>query len=343
MSEQISGPVGSIALVAALLVLGTGGICGSTDMARADDCTTAPNSAAPQGSHWYYHIDRASQRKCWYLRASGQSAPQAAAQPTSEAASGMPVNSTPAQSAPTPAAPSAVAPMSIYSGNSAPPLPHVTMLAVKPRPDSTIGTADEGFQPVAREGSATLAIPQGPPLQGNTSQTGGAVLAAPAVQPDPVPTAAADSVRPKMDAQTFDDAENAAERREPSADAGMMGSLTMSPVEMFVILALGLAVAGILCRAALNIAAARRERVIVDDRESDWTDDEGELEWDDDQQRRGLVDLRERDWIDSFPTERIESSVARPRNATTASLSPSVGDLQAALRVVMRERQRRAA
>jgi len=33
----------------------------------ADDCLAAPNSQPPQGSHWYYHIDGATLRHCWYL------------------------------------------------------------------------------------------------------------------------------------------------------------------------------------------------------------------------------------------------------------------------------------
>src|SRR4051812_38676107 len=31
------------------------------------DCVAAPGSSTPQGSHWYYRTDRATQRKCWYL------------------------------------------------------------------------------------------------------------------------------------------------------------------------------------------------------------------------------------------------------------------------------------
>jgi hypothetical protein len=34
----------------------------------ADSCLSAPKGAAPKGQHWYYHVDRASHRKCWYLR-----------------------------------------------------------------------------------------------------------------------------------------------------------------------------------------------------------------------------------------------------------------------------------
>ena len=33
---------------------------------------------APQGSHWYYRFDRATQRKCWYVRVVGQPVQQAA-------------------------------------------------------------------------------------------------------------------------------------------------------------------------------------------------------------------------------------------------------------------------
>ena len=33
----------------------------------ADDCLSGPKGPAPQGGHWYYRIDRASKRHCWYL------------------------------------------------------------------------------------------------------------------------------------------------------------------------------------------------------------------------------------------------------------------------------------
>ena len=36
---------------------------------RAEDCLAGPNAQSPQGSHWYYRIDRATHRKCWYLGA----------------------------------------------------------------------------------------------------------------------------------------------------------------------------------------------------------------------------------------------------------------------------------
>jgi hypothetical protein len=37
--------------------------------AMAADCVTEPNRDAPAGQHWYYHVDHAGERKCWYLHA----------------------------------------------------------------------------------------------------------------------------------------------------------------------------------------------------------------------------------------------------------------------------------
>lgn len=44
----------------------------------AENCLSAPQGAAPAGSHWRYRTDRASQRKCWYLSQEGRKAPRMA-------------------------------------------------------------------------------------------------------------------------------------------------------------------------------------------------------------------------------------------------------------------------
>ena len=81
MAGQTRGPAASLAL---LLVLAAGaGV--PTNTARADDCLTEPNSPAPEGSHWYYHVDRATERKCWHVRVTDQPAEQAAAPAASDA------------------------------------------------------------------------------------------------------------------------------------------------------------------------------------------------------------------------------------------------------------------
>ena len=42
---------------------------GADNASAADDCTTESNLVPPKGSRWYYHIDRATDRKCWYIAA----------------------------------------------------------------------------------------------------------------------------------------------------------------------------------------------------------------------------------------------------------------------------------
>src|SRR4051794_24026591 len=43
----------------------------------ADNCLAGPKGAAPKGSHWYYRIDHATKRNCWYVRAEGGQAASA--------------------------------------------------------------------------------------------------------------------------------------------------------------------------------------------------------------------------------------------------------------------------
>jgi hypothetical protein len=38
--------------------------------AAAEECRSRPGASAPISSHWYYRIDRFSQRRCWFLRSS---------------------------------------------------------------------------------------------------------------------------------------------------------------------------------------------------------------------------------------------------------------------------------
>jgi hypothetical protein len=102
MSGKIPRPFGSIALVATLLISGMR----VSVPASADDCLAVPNFPAPQGSHWYYRLDWATQRKCWYVRALGPSGQQAAG-PAALArvtrSQSMPATSEPTPAAETPA------------------------------------------------------------------------------------------------------------------------------------------------------------------------------------------------------------------------------------------------
>jgi hypothetical protein len=42
----------------------------------ADECLSSPKDETPDGSHWYYRIDHATKRHCWYLREEGEKASQ---------------------------------------------------------------------------------------------------------------------------------------------------------------------------------------------------------------------------------------------------------------------------
>ncbi len=63
------------------------------DFGRANDCLAAPNSPAPKGSHWYYHLNRTTQEKCWYVRSSEKQPQKATAQTTSTGAAAVPSTS----------------------------------------------------------------------------------------------------------------------------------------------------------------------------------------------------------------------------------------------------------
>jgi hypothetical protein len=79
MSRQFAFPVfGAIAALLSFSAVPT------SSSGAAETCLAAPSAPAPQGSHWYYRLERATQRKCWRLvqldqqpqRAAKQAAPQ---------------------------------------------------------------------------------------------------------------------------------------------------------------------------------------------------------------------------------------------------------------------------
>jgi hypothetical protein len=89
MTNRI-GNSGAAILVGALasvtLVVALNGVAHA-----ADNCLPGPKGAAPKGSHWYYRVDHATKRNCWYVRAEGekpaasQNSPLSQASPQTEA------------------------------------------------------------------------------------------------------------------------------------------------------------------------------------------------------------------------------------------------------------------
>jgi hypothetical protein len=299
MSGQIPRPMGSITLVAALIVWSVSvapAIGGS-----ADDCLAEPNSPAPAGQHWYYHMDSAKQRKCWYTRATDPSVQPAAAEARSDPANLRPSLPIPLDQ---PAPASASGPISISPADSTPPAPRIKVLAVKPqRPPVSGMTRDQPVQPKAEappQASSTPLISEAPAPQANLpSQTNGPASAAnrptatpawpdpPAArviaqEPAQEPAAASRDTRseftqPAADAPASDDTKNIAPNDvSTTKTAEVTTSASLTPVEIFPIVAFGLIVAGFLLRVVMKITAARRRRITVDRHDFDQVD--GRLE-----------------------------------------------------------------
>jgi hypothetical protein len=59
-----------MALVAAATLTTAAELRAQTSAEKASDnkCLSAPNGAGPAGSHWFYRIDHATRRQCWYLK-----------------------------------------------------------------------------------------------------------------------------------------------------------------------------------------------------------------------------------------------------------------------------------
>ena len=304
VSGRNSSPIALIGVVAPLLVS-----FGVPDSARADNCLTAPNSSAPQGSHWYYRTDRANQRKCWYFRASGEPAQQATAQATSEAAPA-------AQAHGTLSTPPAGAPMSISPSDVAPPSPHAKMLAVEAKRVPSVSTTnDKLVQGGAQEGSTATSDQPASNLPGAWPESPPAVGTVQTQESIAVPTdARADSADIKADTLASNDAESTAGSGEPTTNVGMAGS-----PQVFLIIALGLAVVGILSRIVMTIAARRRARVVFNYPKSDPVEDRGPDEWRDAQDEYGSFHGREAD----YPPVSTASDYGPPRLFQTDSACPN--------------------
>jgi hypothetical protein len=85
IDQNRSGSLTSFAFVLLIIISGATTTV-PLDLARARDCLAAPNSPAPKGSHWHYHLNRTTQQKCWYVRSSEKQPQQATTQTTSTGA-----------------------------------------------------------------------------------------------------------------------------------------------------------------------------------------------------------------------------------------------------------------
>jgi hypothetical protein len=305
MSGRMAPPIGAIALIATLLVSSSSFAAPADATTSADDCLAAPNSGTPRGGHWYYHIDRATHRKCWYLGTSGEPTQQSAVRPQSETATAAQPPAMPAP--PAPAAPSVD--VAMPTSDSAPPAPHVTMLAVKPKPTPNGATADHSVVPSAPQASDAQTAPQAFAAPADASQATGAAPDNSGTWPDPPTTASASeattpaasegaaSVSPNAPVQASDDAESAADRGATDTSTGLAAK-SATPTEMFLILVTGLGAAVFLFGVAIKIVSDRRVRIVADPSDSTFIDNSA---WVDDPawvDTTGVDDQHPGDWRD---------------------------------------------
>jgi hypothetical protein len=249
----------------------------ATNIAGADDCLTAPNSAAPAGKRWFYRTDRATQRKCWYLRGPSEATQRADAQAPSAPAK--------TRSARDNVTASADAPLVIPSPS----------LKLQPAPMSSTTTEDRVAQsapagntsPSSRERPAAQTGAQAAAPAPDAGSTDAVAKANAAERNVAASDARADTLRPTVDARAREDAGGPARGGASTANAaGMAISLTGTLVQMFLIVAVGLGVASLLYRVVT--AAARRRKISSDhndDLEADWIGNQNSNNWPDNQQQ----------------------------------------------------------
>lgn len=89
MAREIRSSTRSIPFVSAFLVA-IMGVIGPAGTARAADCLTAPDPTVSANGHWYYHTDRTTQQKCWYLRGATSGSQEEPVKPMQSASAAAP-------------------------------------------------------------------------------------------------------------------------------------------------------------------------------------------------------------------------------------------------------------
>ena len=283
MSGQIIS-IRAIALAVPLLILGIG-IAVPANTAHADECLTSPKSTAPKGSHWYYHVDRAKHRKCWFLRALDPSTQATAAKDTSSTA-----DDDAAKKAATAAADTAA---STSASVKAPPLPPVRPQSAPTR----TATTDEPVRQSVQNESATPPKPEAAAPQTSASsqpgiQAAAAAFAAATVWSDPPAIGTVEPQKPNLveskarpdivaptpahvpataDARPSDVSEGAARDDAPTIRTAKAAASPAGPLaQILIVVTLGLIVGGLLFRLVMKISAGRSRPIDIDQAEFAW-------------------------------------------------------------------------
>ncbi|MDA9466261.1 hypothetical protein [Bradyrhizobium sp. CCBAU 53415] len=289
-AKLISTVVASIVAGAPLAALSQNAPTASSTANAATECLAAPKSAAPQGQHWYYRLDRTTKRKCWYLRAAGDKDSARTAQ-TAQAA-----GDTPAADAPAPpqhAVQDARAEYLTPRSDAAPKTPNApAQAAATPVQQS----ADQAADGNARQPADTAPWPDV-----------SAAAAPPA--PPPAPTAVAAAAQP-----------GAKPSRSPSPAAadGTADKTTGSLQMLLLVIGGALALAGLLASLVYRFAGAR-VRLQSADRHGHWDDREMQNH-----------DGSRAPWLDSTPADArplhpVDFDAVRPQPTTQVTKLAAIG------------------
>jgi len=207
--------------------------------AEADKCLSGPKGAPPAGGHWYYRVDRATKRACWYVGdAKEKLAPAAPETSPPAAASVAPSNSARTQ-------------LSIANARAEFPAP-----AMRPEPETFAGQ---------RAAPATIAGAINPEndRRANASDTGAdrSVVAARWFEPTSMASSAPSQASADQSANQPQVASELAPPTAPfrlaAADASSVKP-SGSVQQLLIVIVGALALAGLLASAIFRLSGARR-------------------------------------------------------------------------------------
>jgi hypothetical protein len=313
---------GLIPVVVVLLMALTGAGL-SVDSARAEEkenCLAAPNGKPPEGSHWHYRTDPATQTKCWYLRPAGETAQKAAAQELKQDKPAPPAAVRSSAIAPKAAHDQAAAaapqPRPVQAAHAASGGGPTPQSAPAAWPDPPAGAANVTWPDPARLAAGVAPQAPGPQVLPGMAQqqpTGAAPQAAETPAPasqQQEPAAPAPNPNQAHATSAANDSQAAAPAGTTVSDTDQMPSDQM-PLGLLGALAISLLVAGIFIRRIVKALFARRVKIAPQRREPVLNADEAAAPH---------HDGAEPDWV-----ERLD------------------GDVQAALRNLLRTLERQAA
>ena len=240
-----SGPLTSFALVFLAIVSGAMMTTRPFNLAHAGDCLAAPNSPAQNGSHWYYHLNRGTQQKCWYVRSSEKPRRDAKARRTSTAV-GVPSTSAGQISS------AVTSGINGSSGQFEPP--------TNPTQDSASDrTPNKSAPQTTPQGNVQPLVPRGDASSGAIGQ---ASTTTAVMWPDPPPVAPSVTPREANAAVLDAPVDPVSGTTDSAARNGERTSKVEIPIAIFPALALGLVVIGLGVRFLMKNAATGRAQEV---------------------------------------------------------------------------------